>query len=237
MIDSASVQQTLNVDLNSGTDVDQLSLTGPDGETWREKSVGDTDTVSVNLLSSGGYPPGEQTINAHDSEGNVIGSTTIDISPNIEITEIGFAKSYDIPNGGLERPFRPVVHVENTGSGPDTVERLEIESPLTGDRYEPEPVIRKNAESGASATASSGIPVASGERQGVRVDHPALGAIGANRDCEQTINATVTAGLLISSDETVEVTVSGVAPEETPRGMRGGFELRNEQCSLNTEIQ
>lgn len=147
----------LVVEISPEAPVDQVAVIAPSGERFAEQSISPGVTrKSVRLGTD--YDPGEYEIRGL-VEGETAGKTTIEIRPNVQITDLKLAQNHpDEMYEGAERlaiGAEAIVTVRNQGSGPASIVALRFDgdvpqpSPKNYEKsgiYDVESDIRKNVE-------------------------------------------------------------------------------------------
>lgn len=116
------------------TAIETVTLVDPSGSAITQQSVatGATETTFQLLARRGsGYQPGTYTVvGATDEE--TIAETTVDLEPSIEIVDVFSGEDrpdLDWENRDLGYENRIGIEVENTGTGPDYIDGVRVESP------------------------------------------------------------------------------------------------------------
>lgn len=120
-------ETTLTVSLATETDVSQVTIIDPTGQSFDSSDVSpETQSLSFDLLPT--YTPGEYRVVATDGT-HVLDERTVMLKPNVEIVEVGVAQNH--PEMNWENTDRWHLHafatVQNTGSGPEKITNLEFE--------------------------------------------------------------------------------------------------------------
>lgn len=234
-------QQSVFQDIEVGTeltisvedsDVEDVRIAGPDGSMVARQSPGEMDdTVTVDLLS--GYSPGQHTIEAVDSEGEVIGTETVSIEPEINFTDFGFDSQYEeLREQDTSWSSRPVFHVENTGNGPDVIQQIHASGEYVSGTYAPSLVVEFDEpfEQYAVSQEEQGVTVAPGETKRVRVEKE-LAAFGT--PCEGGVKFEFTPDLVASEGQQFTGVVENAEPDS---GSEGDPSLRI-GCEFDSELE
>jgi len=146
---------TLVVELAADSEVDQVNLIQPNGELWgtREVAAG-AEQVSFEFRAA--YSPGEYDVLGVNEE-ETVAEESLEIRPNLEIKQVGLYRNH--PDKPWEEVYgedadllingEAFVTVENTGTGPETINELtftgDVPNPLEDPRgsgiYETEQVV------------------------------------------------------------------------------------------------
>lgn len=216
-------------------DVDAIRVVGPDGSAWSEQPVDDSGVVSIDLIE--GYPSGEQTIEGHNPDGDVIGSDTITIEPEIEVSDFGFSQEFEqlAEQDGAIRSTRPVVEVENTGSGPDEIRQIQVDGDHVSDYYKSGPVVAFDAAplSERGRAEETGVAVPPNETNRARVDREVA---SPESPCDGEVTFKVTVKMAVSESQDISVVASGEQAGEGPGGDDDGVSLQN-LCDVETRME
>lgn len=229
-IQGTSVEETnLVVNLDPEQSVSTVTITGPDGEVWSDSDVVGSATHEVNLFRGDTYPPGTQSLEARDSDGNVVGSATLSLNPEVSITAFGLGAEYseEIDFVGEDRVYhwrhQPVVELENTGTGPDVVSRLDMAEVV--DYYDPADVKGDAVlPPGGTGTIWGGSQLFS--RTGVD---------DADYTCGTSASLDLILGLTVSEDIETTVTINSELAENADSG--GDLSFGEPECNTTGELE
>lgn len=127
--------QELVVEFDESLEPDEISVVDPDGEGYAETSVSAGVTQETFELSMP-YTPGEYQIIA-TQDGDEVAEATQEISPTLEILDVGVgANRMDEMPEELKntKEVEALVEVKNSGSGPESIERLRLNGYLPSDQ-------------------------------------------------------------------------------------------------------
>lgn len=155
-------ETTLVVELRQEVSVSKVNVVAPDGTPFASKVVPEgATTVEVEVGFE--YDPGEYRVVAVDGE-RTVEETSLEISPEIEITEVGIgANNLDrMPEElGNTKASEALIEIENTGNGPEEIEKLL----LLGDLPNPTTELKNSASSSGIFDADCG----QGEVESIRI--------------------------------------------------------------------
>lgn len=135
-IESVSVDGSeLDIDLDPSQPVSTIQIYGPDDESWVDGSVQGSASTQVDLLSNG-YPPGENKIEVRNSDGDLVGSHTITVEPELKLEKFEYLGDREDLKEKYSRyaDFNCFLTIRNTGTGPDKIQRVEV--PKIDETYE-----------------------------------------------------------------------------------------------------
>lgn len=124
--DDVRVKDTmLVVELAAGAAIDRVNVIAPDGTAFAGKDV-QQGVTTVEFDIGVAYQAGEHRI-VGVADGQTVAETTLDITPNVTITEVGIGANHldRMPDAlGETKSAEALVSLENTGNGPEAIEKL-----------------------------------------------------------------------------------------------------------------
>lgn len=125
-VDDVRVEGTmLIVELAAGAAIDRVNVIAPDGTAFAGKDV-QQGVTTVEFDIGVAYQAGEHRI-VGVADGQTVAETTLDITPNVTITEVGVGANHldRMPDAlGETKSSEALVSLENTGNGPEAIEKL-----------------------------------------------------------------------------------------------------------------
>lgn len=125
--DDVRVEGTmLIVELAAGAAIDRVNVIAPDGTAFAGKDV-QQGVTTVEFDIGVAYQAGEHRI-VGVADGQTVAETTLDITPNVTITEVGVGANHldRMPENLNFRKQQSFVTVANQGNGPELIKKLLI---------------------------------------------------------------------------------------------------------------